>query len=291
MAAAVAEAEAEAAVPAPGVDEALLRKKMGSLDASSNSIMTLSHWCVFYEKYAGVVVSHWRREVMNPASGGEKLTALLYLANDIMQNCRRKGLTRYIDCFYAVMGPSLESILSRAPDVRRRVERLVNIWVERRVFGTEHGKALLECVRPGQPEEAPAGAGAGAGAEPLAGFSPVREADADAEPAPDEPPEQPQPEVADKLYTELMQVLSRHCSRVSDCAARTARTIAEDGEEGEPETAAVADALSDEIVARGALMGALEGLLEEQRKTKASLEDQQRRWTRSPFKRARHNPA
>ena len=262
---------------APGIDEMLLRKKIEKLDSSSNSIQTLSHWCLFYEKYAEIIVQVWRQEVHNPVNDGEKFTALLYLANDILQNCRRKGLTQYIDCFWNVMPACLQHILSRARNVRGRVERLVDIWVERRVFGVEHSKALVECIRADQSEAAvPTKADGDELPEAASGkFSPVRE---------DEPEGVGGEGQPDEL-SHAMRELARHFSKVRDAERQTTKLIAGDGE-GDILGSSTVEAIGEEIELRNSLIGALESLLEEQKMVVTSLTKKQRTWS-PPLKRSR----
>ena len=165
-------AAAAAAAAAPGrdgggggIDEALLIDKMRRVDASSNAIQTLSHWCLFYEAYAPLIVRQWELELDRSKTSGARQLALLYLANDILQNCRNKGKTAFIDGFWVVMPRCLAGVLARADDsmrqtgsdegVRMRVERLVKIWIERRVFGnTTQASELTRCLHLDQAQHA-----------------------------------------------------------------------------------------------------------------------------------------
>ena len=63
--------------------------KLAGLNATVQSIETLSHWCVFMRKYAKALAPVWQQQ-MRAAPGKRKLN-FLYLANDFLQNSRKKG--------------------------------------------------------------------------------------------------------------------------------------------------------------------------------------------------------
>ena len=65
------------------------KAKLAGLNASSQSIETLSHWCVFHRKKAKDLVKVWERELQGAA--GKRKLVFLYLANDVIQNSRKKG--------------------------------------------------------------------------------------------------------------------------------------------------------------------------------------------------------
>ena len=70
------------------------------------------------------------------AAPSEKLT-LLYLANDVIQNSKKKGPEYRVE-FVRVL-PQAFQLVSREKDssLQRSVERIVNIWEERKVFDGE----------------------------------------------------------------------------------------------------------------------------------------------------------
>ena len=60
----------------------------GSPRHLSQSIETLSHWCVFHRKRAKTLAPVWQRELR--AAPGKRKLSFLYLANDVLQNSRKK---------------------------------------------------------------------------------------------------------------------------------------------------------------------------------------------------------
>jgi hypothetical protein len=67
----------------------------------SQSIETLSHWCVFHRKRAKALTPVWQQQLR--AAPGKRKLNFLYLANDVMQNSRKKGM-EWIDAFWPIMG-------------------------------------------------------------------------------------------------------------------------------------------------------------------------------------------
>ncbi|KAG0569393.1 hypothetical protein KC19_6G087500 [Ceratodon purpureus] len=120
---------------------ATLAEKLNKLNPSQQSIETLSHWCIFHRKKAKEIVDTWASKFH--AAPKEKRVPFLYLANDILQNSRRKG-PEFVNAFWTVLPAVLRDVLDTGDEtVRNSAYRLVNIWEERRVFGSR-GQSLRE---------------------------------------------------------------------------------------------------------------------------------------------------
>ncbi|KIZ04036.1 Regulation of nuclear pre-mRNA domain-containing protein 1B [Monoraphidium neglectum] len=114
--------------------------KLQKLSQSQQSIESVSSFCVFYHKDARGVVNIWEEEFFKAPN--DRKMALLYLANHILQEGRRKG-TGFQDEFYRVLPKAMQHALGGGDErVKRAVSRLVAIWEERRVFGTRHIKSF-----------------------------------------------------------------------------------------------------------------------------------------------------
>ncbi|XP_042425399.1 regulation of nuclear pre-mRNA domain-containing protein 1A-like [Zingiber officinale] len=119
----------------------ILVDKLARLNNSQQSIETLSHWCIFHRNKAKQVVETWEHQFY--CSPREQRISFLYLANDILQNSRRKGL-EFINEFWKVLPDALSDAFANGGDIgRNTVQRLVNIWEERKVFGSR-GQILKE---------------------------------------------------------------------------------------------------------------------------------------------------
>ncbi|XP_042514104.1 regulation of nuclear pre-mRNA domain-containing protein 2-like isoform X2 [Macadamia integrifolia] len=119
----------------------ILAEKLSKLNNSQQSIETLSHWCIFHRKKAKQVVETWDK--LFNSSQKEQRVAFLYLANDILQNSRRKG-SEFVNEFWKVLPAVLKDVYENGDDHgRKAVSRLVDIWEERKVFGSR-GRSLKD---------------------------------------------------------------------------------------------------------------------------------------------------
>ncbi|KAK1423232.1 hypothetical protein QVD17_18529 [Tagetes erecta] len=119
----------------------ILVEKLSKLNSSQQSIETLSHWCIFHMSKAKQVVETWAKQFR--CSPREQRVAFLYLANDILQNSRRKGL-EFVDEFCKVLPDALRDVIDNTGESGRNAAlRLVRIWEERKVFGSR-GPILKE---------------------------------------------------------------------------------------------------------------------------------------------------
>eukprot|EP00271_Cylindrocystis_brebissonii_P023547 TRINITY_DN9817_c0_g1_i3.p1 TRINITY_DN9817_c0_g1~~TRINITY_DN9817_c0_g1_i3.p1 ORF type:complete len:624 (+),score=162.58 TRINITY_DN9817_c0_g1_i3:199-2070(+) len=114
-------------------EDQILTEKLSKLNNSQQSIETLSHWCIFHRKRAAQVVRRWEKDFQQ-APQSRKL-CFLYLANDILQNSRRKG-QEFVNEFWKVLPGALKDIVRNGNiPAQASVDRLLGIWEERKVFG------------------------------------------------------------------------------------------------------------------------------------------------------------
>ncbi|KAJ1412866.1 RNA polymerase II-binding domain [Sesbania bispinosa] len=115
--------------------ELILADKLSKLNTTQQCIETLSHWCIFHRSQAEQVIETWYKQFNN--SEMAQRVPLLYLANDILQNSRRKG-NEFVIEFWKVLPIALKDVLEKGGDQEKGVvSRLVDIWEQRRVFGSQ----------------------------------------------------------------------------------------------------------------------------------------------------------
>ncbi|XP_075652714.1 uncharacterized protein LOC142623203 [Castanea sativa] len=115
-------------------NEQILADKLSKVNSTQQCIETLSHWCIFHRSKAELVVSTWDKQFHS--SQMVQKVPLLYLANDILQNSKRKG-NEFVTEFWKVLPAALKSVTGTGDDQGKNVvSRLVAIWEERRVFGS-----------------------------------------------------------------------------------------------------------------------------------------------------------
>ncbi|XAR73330.1 hypothetical protein NMG60_11007263 [Bertholletia excelsa] len=114
--------------------EQILADKLSKLNNSQQCIETLSHWCIFHRSKAELVVATWDKQ-FHTSEMVQKIH-LLYLANDILQNSKRKG-NEFVSEFWKVLPAALKDVNEKGDDRGKSViSRLVDIWQERKVFGS-----------------------------------------------------------------------------------------------------------------------------------------------------------
>nr|GLL38700.1 regulation of nuclear pre-mRNA domain-containing protein 1B-like [Ipomoea trifida] len=124
-------------------NEEILADKLSKLNSTQQCIETLSHWCIFHRSKAEQVVATWEKQFHS--SEMVHKVPLLYLANDILQNSKRKG-NEFVTEFWKVLPSALKDVVDKGDDHGKNViSRLVNIWEERRVFGSQ-AKSLKDVM-------------------------------------------------------------------------------------------------------------------------------------------------
>uniref|UniRef100_A0A1D1YWH2 Regulation of nuclear pre-mRNA domain-containing protein 1B n=1 Tax=Anthurium amnicola TaxID=1678845 RepID=A0A1D1YWH2_9ARAE len=124
-------------------NEQILADKLSKLNNTQQCIETLSHWCIFHRQKAEQVVQTWDKQFHN--SQKEQKIPFLYLANDIIQNSRRKG-NEFVAEFWNVLPAALKDVVENGDDrAKNVVSRLVGIWEERKVFGSR-GQGLKDLM-------------------------------------------------------------------------------------------------------------------------------------------------
>uniref|UniRef100_A0A2P2KFM0 CID domain-containing protein n=1 Tax=Rhizophora mucronata TaxID=61149 RepID=A0A2P2KFM0_RHIMU len=122
-------------------DGQILAEKLSKLNNSQQSIESLSRWCISHRKKARQIVETWEKYFNS--SQREQRVSFLYLANDILQNSRRKG-SEFVNEFWKVLPGALKHVYENGEEHGKKVvARLVDIWEERKVFGSR-GQGLKD---------------------------------------------------------------------------------------------------------------------------------------------------
>ncbi|KAM9855683.1 regulation of nuclear pre-mRNA domain-containing protein 1B [Aulostomus maculatus] len=115
--------------------ESALEKKLSELSSSQQSVQTLSLWIIHHRKHSGLIVKVWHRE-LKKAKSNRKLT-FLYLANDVIQNSKKKG-PEFTKDFESVLVDACSHVASEADEsCKKHMERLLNIWKERNLYRSD----------------------------------------------------------------------------------------------------------------------------------------------------------
>ncbi|XP_029362052.1 regulation of nuclear pre-mRNA domain-containing protein 1B isoform X3 [Echeneis naucrates] len=115
--------------------ESALEKKLSELSSSQQSVQTLSLWIIHHRKHSALIVRVWHRE-LKKAKSNRKLT-FLYLANDVIQNSKKKG-PEFTKDFETVLVDACSHVASEADEgCKKHMERLLNIWKERNLYRSD----------------------------------------------------------------------------------------------------------------------------------------------------------
>ena len=155
-----------------------LVQKLQRLSQSQQSIESVSSFCIFYHKDARGVVQIWDQEFYKATA--ERRLALLFLANHILQEGRKKGMV-FQEEFFKVLPKALSFVSKHGDDkIKRQAGRMVNVWEERRVFGTRHIKSFKDVMgSSGGGARATGGSSSNAAAAAAAGAAAAPAGDAD----------------------------------------------------------------------------------------------------------------
>ncbi|XP_067425502.1 regulation of nuclear pre-mRNA domain-containing protein 2 isoform X2 [Emydura macquarii macquarii] len=125
-----------------GALEAALDRKFQSVTNTMESIQGLSSWCLENKRHHSTIVYHWMKWLRRSAFP-HRLN-LFYLANDVIQNCKRKNAIVFRDTFAEVLPEA--AALVKDPSVSKSIERIFKIWEDRNVYPEETIVALKEAL-------------------------------------------------------------------------------------------------------------------------------------------------
>lgn len=145
-------------------DGQILTDKLSKLNSSQQSIESLSRWCITHRKKARQIVESWDR--LFKSAQRDQRVSFLYLSNDILQNSRRKG-SEFVNEFWKVLPAALKNVYGTGDENgKNAASRLVNIWEERKVFGSR-GQNLKDEMLGKNPPPGPPLPGNGKSSNPI----------------------------------------------------------------------------------------------------------------------------
>lgn len=137
-------------------------KKLASLQETQDLIVTISQWVLFHHRHVKELALIWEKFTLQPHESSKRLYSL-YLCNDVVQQARAKRKPEFIAEFARVLPNVFNQIYSKLDArIQPKVERLINVWEQRKVFDGEQIKklrlaiALSKSNKPLADEAAPA---------------------------------------------------------------------------------------------------------------------------------------
>ncbi|XP_059206581.1 regulation of nuclear pre-mRNA domain-containing protein 2a [Centropristis striata] len=140
---------------ASGSLESTLERRFKCVNNTMESIQGLSTWCIDNKKYHSLIVRHWMK-CMRKCDASHRLN-LFYVANDVIQTCKRKNAIVYRTAFAEILPEAFVLVNSEGDaKVMKSVERILSIWEERGVYsGTLITELRSSLVKEESPPETP----------------------------------------------------------------------------------------------------------------------------------------
>ena len=118
---------------------------------------------MFHRKRAKTLAPVWQKELR--AAPGKRKLSFLYLANDVLQNSRKKG-SEWIEALWPKMEWAVKHTLRATSDEKtaKSCAKLVKVWLDRRIFGSRSLEGWLDASAGDDAADATADAAAAADA-------------------------------------------------------------------------------------------------------------------------------
>lgn len=124
------------------LNETNLEKRFNKVSTSTGSIQSLSSVCLHYKNHHKRIAQIWLR-CLQKAKVPHRLT-LIYLANDIVQNAKRKNSVSFIEDFRLILKDTIPYL--RDEKIRKSVERVFSIWQDRSIFDSRFTTELKNAL-------------------------------------------------------------------------------------------------------------------------------------------------
>uniref|UniRef100_A0A1I7XAK3 CID domain-containing protein n=1 Tax=Heterorhabditis bacteriophora TaxID=37862 RepID=A0A1I7XAK3_HETBA len=120
-----------------GFSEAMMREKLAKLSHQQEAIQTLSLWLLHHQRqHSKVIVDVWLKEVRQEVNA-HRLVNLIYLANDVIQNSRKKN-PEFADNFFVVLEPAFRHAAKiSGPDLDRAMMKVLRVWKDRLIYSID----------------------------------------------------------------------------------------------------------------------------------------------------------
>lgn len=125
--------------------------RLDSVSNSQENIQSLSLYLLHKKKLHKSIVDQWLQAVAR-AKPSHRLT-LLYLANDVIQNARKKGIKEYLESFQPALSQVMQLLLE--PSIRKNVLRVLEIWTQRNIYPKDFIDSLKRQIPPDVTQKLP----------------------------------------------------------------------------------------------------------------------------------------
>jgi hypothetical protein len=123
-----------------------LRQSLARLDATSQSVHAAASAMMRHYDQSVIAVNEWRNALQ--VARGEQLLALLYVANEVLQNSKRNRGRNFLESMSPVLSQALQHICQRDAELVEKVRRVVKIWGDRQILSMRFVNELLHALNP-----------------------------------------------------------------------------------------------------------------------------------------------
>ncbi|KAE9419654.1 hypothetical protein Angca_009807 [Angiostrongylus cantonensis] len=127
-----------------GFSEAAMRERLSKLRPQQDCINTLSMWLMHHHRHTDEIVQIWLKEVRKETNSSQ-IVNLLYIANDVIQNSRKKN-PEMMAKFFTVLEPAFRHAAKiSGPELDKAMIKTLNVWRDRQIYN-EDQLAILDAV-------------------------------------------------------------------------------------------------------------------------------------------------
>lgn len=111
-----------------------VRAKLGALNESQESIVTVAQWIMFHRRHADRTASLWLERLQDSPSSAKRLN-LIYLANEVVQQSRARSKQDFLLAFEPLIADATALAYKGASqDMQGKLRRVVEVWRQRSIF-------------------------------------------------------------------------------------------------------------------------------------------------------------
>lgn len=127
-----------------GFSEVAMRERLSKLRPQQDSINTLSMWLMHHHRHTDEIIQIWLKEVRKETNSSQ-IVNLLYVANDVIQNSRKKN-PEMTAKFFSVLEPAFRHAAKiSGPELDKAMIKTLNVWRDRQIYNEEQ-LAILDAV-------------------------------------------------------------------------------------------------------------------------------------------------
>lgn len=121
-----------------------LMRKLDQCTPTQESIQTLALWIIHHKNHHQLITKLWLKKMTEANTTSKQRLTLVYLANDVIQNCKRKNAKIYQDSFKSVLIDAVASC--RSESIKKNVQRVLEVWLERQVYDKQFVDQLISSL-------------------------------------------------------------------------------------------------------------------------------------------------